>query len=98
MELALTIEDLDPLPKQHGDFIAKPSGFLNSKYKSVVNESLNNASSKSIFELNIVIKNFLKPTIPEAHAIGGALPVSFWPWGQKPKFYILPQFYRLLRK
>ena len=35
------------------------------------------------------IKNFLKPTIPEA-SHRGISPVSFWPRGQKPKFYILP--------
>ena len=36
-----------------------------------------------------LIKNFLKPTIPEA-SHRGISPVSFWPRGQKPKFYILP--------
>tara|TARA_R110002049_G_scaffold231823_1_gene404396 strand:+ start:181 stop:450 length:270 start_codon:yes stop_codon:yes gene_type:complete len=31
----------------------------------------------------------LKPTIPEA-SHRSISPVSFWPWGQKPRFYILP--------
>lgn len=57
MQLVLTTEDLEPLPKQQEDFITKPSGFLNSEYKSVVNESLNNASSKSIFGIKQRIKS-----------------------------------------
>tara|TARA_R110000868_G_scaffold150151_9_gene373112 strand:+ start:1274 stop:1528 length:255 start_codon:yes stop_codon:yes gene_type:complete len=57
MELVLTIEDLEPLPKQQEDLIVKPLGFLNSKYKNVVNESLNNASSKSIYGIRQRIKS-----------------------------------------
>lgn len=57
MELVLTIEDLEPLPKQQEDLIVKPLGFLNSEYKNVVNESLNNTSSKSIFGIKQHIKS-----------------------------------------
>lgn len=57
MELVLTTVDLEPLPKQEEDLIMEPSGFLNSEYKSVVNESLNNVSSKSIFGIKQRIKN-----------------------------------------
>jgi len=57
MELALTIEDLESLPKQQEDFIVKPLGFLNSKYKNIVNESLNNASSNSIYGIRQCIKS-----------------------------------------
>ena len=57
MELVLISEDLESLPKQEEDFIVKPSGFLNSEYKRVVNESLNNPSSKSIFGIKQRIKS-----------------------------------------
>lgn len=57
MELVLTTEDLEPLPKQQEDLITEPSGFLNSEYKSVVNQSLNNVSSKSIFGIRQRIKS-----------------------------------------
>lgn len=57
MELVLTQEDLEPLLKQQKDLITEHSGFLNSEYKSVVNESLNNGSSKSLFGIRQRIKN-----------------------------------------
>lgn len=57
MELVLTTEDLEPLLKQQKDLITEPSGFLNSEYKSTVNESLNNVSSKSIFGIRQRIKS-----------------------------------------
>ncbi len=57
MELVLTTEDLEPLPKQQDDLITEPSGFLNSEYKSVVKHSLNNISSKSIFGIRQRIKS-----------------------------------------
>lgn len=57
MELILTIEDLESLPRQQKKIITEPSGFLNSEYKSVVNDSLNNASSKSIFGIRQRIKS-----------------------------------------
>lgn len=57
MELVLTTEDLEPLPEQQEAIIVKPSGFLNSEYKSVVNDSLNNTSSKSIYGIKQRIKN-----------------------------------------
>lgn len=57
MELVLTSEDLEPLPKHKTDFITKPSGFLNSQYKSVVNKNFNSMSSKSIFGIRQRIKN-----------------------------------------
>lgn len=57
MELVLTTVDLEPLPKQEEDLIMEPSGFLNSEYKSVVNESLKNVSSKSIFGIKQRVKN-----------------------------------------
>jgi hypothetical protein len=57
MELVLTTEDLQSLPKQQEDLIIEPSGFLNSEYKSVVNENLNNISAKSIFGIKQRIKS-----------------------------------------
>lgn len=57
MELVLTTEDLEPLPKQQEDLITEPSGFLNSEYKSVVSQSLKNVSSKSIFGIRQHIKS-----------------------------------------
>ena len=57
MELVLTTEDLGPLLKQEKDLITEPSGFLNSEYKSAVNDSLNNISSKSIFGIRQRIKS-----------------------------------------
>lgn len=56
MELVLTTEDLEPF-KQQEDLITEPSGFLNSEYKSVVNESLKHVSSKSVFGTRQRIKN-----------------------------------------
>lgn len=57
MELVLTTEDLEPLPKEKEDLITKPSGFLNSHYKNVVKACVNNSTSKSIFGIRQRIKN-----------------------------------------
>ncbi|GAA4963655.1 hypothetical protein [Algibacter aquimarinus] len=57
MELALKIDDLEPLPKQNKDLICEPLGFLNSEYKSVVKDSLKSSSSKSIFGIKQRIKS-----------------------------------------
>ena len=57
MELALTIDDLEPLPKQNKDLICEPLGFLNSQYKTVVKDSLKDTSTRSIFGLRRRIKS-----------------------------------------
>ena len=57
MELVLTTEDLEPLPSKQKDLITEYSGFLNSEYKSVVSDSLNNVSAKSIFGIRQSIKS-----------------------------------------
>lgn len=56
MELVLSTEDLEPF-NQKEDLICEPSGFLNSEYKSLVNESFKNVSSKSVFGIRRRIKN-----------------------------------------
>lgn len=57
MELVLTNQHFETLPKQIEEPINEYSGFLNSQYKNLVNESLNSASSKSIFGIRQSIKN-----------------------------------------
>ena len=57
MELVLTSKNFEPLVKQQEDLVCEPSGFLTSEYKNVVNESLNNVSSKSIFGIRQRIKS-----------------------------------------
>jgi len=58
MELVLTKEDLEPLPSRTEDLIFKPSGFLNSHYKSIVKEIYNKPDTSSIFNLRQRIKTY----------------------------------------
>lgn len=57
MELVLTSKNFEPLVKQQKGLITAHSGFLNSEYKSVVKESLNKVSPKSIFGIRQRIKS-----------------------------------------
>ena len=57
MELVLTKVDLEPLPKQNEDLIFKPSGFLTSEYKAVVNENFTKKNTTSIFSIKQRIKS-----------------------------------------
>jgi hypothetical protein len=57
MELVLTTEDFEPLPKQNEDLICEPSGFLNSYYKSIVNENYKKQKPTSIFALKQRIRS-----------------------------------------
>jgi hypothetical protein len=56
MELVINSRELEETSEQENPF-AEPSNFLNSNYKTVVKQSLKNASSKSIFGLRRRIKN-----------------------------------------
>ncbi|MCF7560968.1 hypothetical protein L3X39_10005 [Sabulilitoribacter multivorans] len=56
MELVLTKEDLEPLPKQKEDLISEPSGFLNSYYKNIVSENYKKLNTTSIFAFKQRIK------------------------------------------
>lgn len=56
MELVLNSSKLEVVPQQEDD-LSKPLGFLNSQYKTVVNDSLKDTSKKSIFGLRRRIKS-----------------------------------------
>lgn len=56
MELVINSSKLNEASEQENPFEG-PSDFLNSNYKTVVKQSINNASSKSIFGLRRRIKN-----------------------------------------
>ncbi len=57
MELVLTTQDLEPLPKKNEDLISKPSGFLTSQYKAVVKQNYSKQKSTSIFGVKQLIKS-----------------------------------------
>ncbi|PWH81662.1 hypothetical protein DIS18_13350 [Algibacter marinivivus] len=57
MELVLTNRNLGRFPKQQEDYINKPSGFLNSQYKSIVEKSYKNKKSNSIFGIKQRVKS-----------------------------------------
>ncbi len=56
MELVLNSSKLETIP-EHKEDLSQSLGFLNSQYKAVVKESLNDTSTKSIFGLRRHIKN-----------------------------------------
>lgn len=50
MELLLTSQDLDPLPKRKlYSELTRPGGLLNSNYKAIVRRNFSHANSTSIF-------------------------------------------------
>ncbi|RKE98336.1 hypothetical protein [Ichthyenterobacterium magnum] len=58
MELVLTSQDLEPLPKQvFIKDISKPEGLLNSNYKSIVKRNYNTLNSTSVFGIRQHIKS-----------------------------------------
>lgn len=57
MELVVNTSKLNTIPEQE-ERITKSLGFLNSCYKSVVKETLKNASGKSVFGVRRRIKNW----------------------------------------
>ncbi|GAA4812774.1 hypothetical protein [Litoribaculum gwangyangense] len=57
MDLVLTTQDLEPLPKQVEEPIMTYSGFLNSSYKSIVKDNYNGKNTNSIFNIKQRIKN-----------------------------------------
>ncbi|MFI1745550.1 hypothetical protein [Thalassobellus sediminis] len=58
MELVLTSTDLETLPEPIGfSQHTKPEGILNSNYKSIVKENLNNPTSQSIFGIRQRLKS-----------------------------------------
>lgn len=57
MELVLSTENLESLPEPVGfSQHLKPEGILNSNYKSIVNKSLKNSTSQSIFGIRQRLK------------------------------------------
>ena len=58
MELVLSTTELESLPEPVGFSLhLKPEGILNSNYKSIVNESLKNPTSQSIFGIRQRLKS-----------------------------------------
>jgi hypothetical protein len=57
MELVLTSKKTGRLTKQKDDYINKPSGFLHSQYKSVVEHSYKRQNKTSIFGIRQRIKS-----------------------------------------
>ncbi len=57
MELVITSQDLEPLPKQNEELIYKPLGFLTSNYKQMVRSNFNKVNSHSIFGIRQRIKS-----------------------------------------
>lgn len=55
MELILKVEDLEPEPRVVKKQI-KPEGLLNSNYKKLVKENLNNTTSQSVFGIRQHLK------------------------------------------
>lgn len=49
MELVLTQQDTEPLPKTKKEFAFNTKCLLNSNYKSVAEQSLSNSSTASVF-------------------------------------------------
>ncbi len=57
MELALTTEDLEPLPEPRVlESYIKPEGLLNSNYQSIVRKNFSNTSSRSVFGIRQRLK------------------------------------------
>ena len=57
MELVVSTSNVKLQLESSEGYISEHSGFLNSKYKNVVTESLKDTSSKSIFGIRRRIKN-----------------------------------------
>ena len=57
MELALTTEDLEPLPEPRVlENYIKPDGLLNSNYQSIVKKNFSNTTSHSVFGIRQRLK------------------------------------------
>ncbi|MCK5402291.1 MAG: hypothetical protein KAJ28_11715 [Flavobacteriaceae bacterium] len=58
MELVLTLQDIEPLPKQKKEpFIFKNEGLLNSNYKEETSENFFHSNPKSIFGIKQSVKH-----------------------------------------
>ncbi|GAA4268183.1 hypothetical protein [Hyunsoonleella aestuarii] len=57
MELVLSSENVEPLPRQKEDLIVKPSNFLNSSYKNVVESNYSKMNSNSLFGIRQSVKS-----------------------------------------
>jgi len=57
MELVITSQDLEPLPKKKEALVNKPLGFLTSNYKQIVINNLNTSNSHSLFGIRQHVKN-----------------------------------------
>ncbi|MEM9678986.1 MAG: hypothetical protein AAF901_01570 [Bacteroidota bacterium] len=56
MELVVTTQDLDPLPEPLMVHDFATEGLLNSNYKTVVDDSYSNASTKTVFGMRQGLK------------------------------------------
>lgn len=57
MELVLTTQDLDPLPRhEEGTFNLENNGLLNSNFKQVSRNNFNNFNSNSVFGRRQLVK------------------------------------------
>ena len=59
MELVLSSENVEPLPRQKVDLIIKPSNFLNSSYKNIVKKNYTKQNSSSIFGIRQSVKSHI---------------------------------------
>ncbi|MFD2822991.1 hypothetical protein ACFS5M_04880 [Lacinutrix iliipiscaria] len=57
MELLITSQDLEPLPKYNEDQVNQPLGFLNSNYQQIVRHTYNKMNSGSVFGIRQRLKS-----------------------------------------